>query len=409
MFQNIRKDKEVTQHTVVLRLDVAKLPSEPAPEWKPQPPIVPQKVPPDDPKWAAKLKSLPANRWVRAKPPRDARPRDWGNLACDPVRGWVFFFGGGHSTYQVNDVAVYAVGANRWVHAAGDHNDFVPPVGWGGVAMGFRGGRHAHHQRNQYVAIDGRMYVSTGGVEKMARHGRLEAGRRPGPRYAWFYDVDRGGVWRQQRIARVARGKGADGVWGAVHVADPAGTILGVVGNREQYYGKTFPELFVSLYDTYANTLDVRNVPPPYPQRWPECRPFCMLPPKAEVFFYEYNRHTKRQVTWVYEVKANRFCDLKPKRQPTPGEPLTVEYIDGQDAVLAIIQNRPRKKQEQWVYSLKRNTWAELPVESDGRVGFTGPYGQMVYVAKYGVLVNTGSANHGTSVMRPDASRIQWK
>ena len=253
------------------------------------------------------------------------------------------------------------------------------------------------------------MYVSAGGGPKMNRHGRLEAGRRPGPRYAWFYDVDRGGVWRQQEIARVTKGEGIDGVWGAVHAVDPAGRILGVVGNREQYYGKTFPELFVSVYDVYANTLEIRKVPPPYTGRWPECRPFCMVPDKAQVFFHEFNKDSQRLATWVYDVKTNRFLDLKPKRLPPPGEPLTVEYIEGQNAVLAIINRRPENRREQWVYSFARNTWAELPVEGHERIAFAGPYCQMVYVAKHAVLVNTGSANRGTSLMRPDLSHLQWK
>ncbi|MFP4057828.1 MAG: hypothetical protein ACLF0G_13260 [Candidatus Brocadiia bacterium] len=409
MFQNIRNGTDVTQHTYVMELEPERLPSELAPRWEPPPPLVPHEPPPDDPAWVASLEALPPNRWVRAEPPRDATSRDWGNLACDPVRGWVVYFGGGHSTYQVNDVAIYAVGANRWAHAAGDHNDFVPPVGWGGVAMGFRGGRHAHHQRNQYVALDGRMYVRAGGWPKMRRHGYMERGQRPGPRTAWFYDVDRGGVWRQQKIAEVAKGEGVDGTWGAVHVVDPAGRILGFVGNREQYYGKTFPELFVSIYDVYRNRLEIRKVPEPYPQRWGECRPFCALPDRDQVFFHEYNRHTERHVTWVYDVGENRFVDLQPTRQCPPGEPLAVVYVPGQKAVLAIINRRPEKEREQWVYSFEHNAWAPLPIQAEGRLGFAGPYGQMVYVPTYGVLVNTGSANRGTSLMRPDFSAIEWE
>jgi len=97
------------------------------------------------------------------------------------VRGHVYYFGGGHSTYQVTDVAIYSVGANKWSFAAGDHNDFLPPTSWAGCAMGFRGGKWAHHQRNQYVALDGRMFVSVSDP--------------------WFYDLDRGGVWRQRKLS----------------------------------------------------------------------------------------------------------------------------------------------------------------------------------------------------------------
>ncbi|KKM25422.1 hypothetical protein LCGC14_1595150, partial [marine sediment metagenome] len=402
--QNVEVKRVAWEQSAVMRLEVAKLPTEPLGESKPEPPIAPQVLPPDDPAWVAKLKALPANTWTPAKPrSRTATRRDWGNAACDPIHGHVYYFGGGHATYQVNDVAIYAVGANRWVHAPGDHNDFLPPVGWGGIAMGYRGGRHAHHMRNQYVALDGRMYVSTGGQRKWQRYGAIEAGQARQPRYAWFYDLDRGGAWRQLPVGKVTRGKGVDGDWGAVHVVDPAGRILGFAGYRKAYYSYRWPELFVSVYDIYRNELDVRKVPAPFPWRWPEARPFCYLAGKGRVFFYEYlydkaKAKAIRHHTWVYDVKANRFIDLKPKRQP-PGIATTVEYIPAQDAVFAVIDRK-----SQWVYSFARNTWAELPL-AGAKPGFPGPYGQIVYAAKYGVLV---TPRDGTRVMRPDVTKARW-
>jgi len=126
--------------TYALRLDVSKMPSSSPPLWTEPPPIRPQVIPPDDPKWLASLKSLPANQWFEAKTQRQPEGRGWGIALSDPVLGHVYYFGGGHATYQVNDVAIYVVGANRWVYAVGEHNDWTPPVGWGGIAMGFLGG-----------------------------------------------------------------------------------------------------------------------------------------------------------------------------------------------------------------------------------------------------------------------------
>jgi len=404
--QNVAVDRVAWEETTVMRLDASQLAVKPAPPFEPDPPIVPQVIPPDDPAQVARLKALPPNTWTAAKPAsRTATRRDWGNAACDPVRGWVVYFGGGHSTYQVNDVAIYAVGANTWVHAAGDHNDLLPPVGWGGVTMGYRGGKHAHHQRNQYVAVDGRMVVGTGGVKKVNRHGLVEAGRKAGPRYVWFYDVDRGGVWRQQTIDTVTRGEGVDGVWGAAHVADPSGRIFGFVGDQSgHHYCQKFPNFTVSIYDVYRNTLEVRSVPKPRPWRWPECRPFCYLAGKDRVFFYEYIHDRKAgpalsHRTMVYDVQGNAFVDLKPKRQP-PGLANTVVFLPDQDAVFAVIDRKA-----QWVYSFKRNTWAPLPL-AGARIRFTGPYSQVVYSAKYGVLV---TPRDGTLLMRPDVSKAQWE
>lgn len=418
LMQNLRQDKvRYVQETHAMRLDLSRMRTSTAPVWVPPPAIKPIEIPPDDLEWVAKLKSLPANKWIHARPPRETPDRAWGIAACDPVRGWVVYFGGGHATYQVNDVAIYAVGANRWVHAAGDHNDWVPPVGWGGITMGMRGGAHAHHQRNTYVAIDGRMYVSAGAE---SRRWGAESAKRPGPRYAWFYDIDRGGVWRQQRIGKVGKGPRVPGLYGMPHLVHLAGQVLGFGGALEPYDGRFFAgEVYFANYDIYQNKLSLRTIPPPFPGIVYECRPFCTLPDSNQIFFYECvtdkEGNIKRQGTWVYDIKENRFTNLKPRRmpefKPKPGSqaPATVEYLEGQDAVIAVLREGWGGPWQQWVYSFKHNTWAPLPRDSDSEIGFTSPYGQMVYVAKYGVLVNMGSASKGTAVMRPDVSQVKWE
>jgi len=401
--QNVSQEKAPVEQVFAFRLDAGRLKPSPAPEWQEPPPIKPIEIPPEDPAWVAKLKSLPPNKWIHAKPPREAAPRGWGMAACDPVRGWVVYFGGGHATYQVNNPDIYVVGANRWVTTAGDHNDWVPPVGWGGVAMGLRGGRHAHHQRNEYVALDGRMFWSIG---TGSRRWRAEEEKRPGPRFAWFYDIDRGGVWRQLRIHRVEMGEGVPGTYGKPCVVFPDGRVVGFGGALEPYDGRFFEgENYVAIYDIYKNTLAMKKIPPPCPGIVYECRPFCALPDRNQVFFYEcVARKSKiqRQRTWVYDIASNRFIDLRPKRQPTVAdEPGTVECLEGQDAVFAAIG-----RDQQWVYSFQRNTWAPLPLQSDSKFGFDRVYTQLVYVAKYGILVSVGAASRGTAVMRPEVSTI---
>ncbi|MBM4041823.1 MAG: hypothetical protein FJ290_25275 [Planctomycetes bacterium] len=420
------RDSKDGQETFAFRLDLDNLPPQPATAWGPRPPIAPQEVPPHDPAWLAKLKELPANTWVPAKPPREPERRDWGMMAADPVRGLVFYFGGGHSTYQVNDVAVYAPGANRWCHTAGDSNFPLPPHDWDGCTMSTRGGPPAGHQRNSYVALDGRMFVHAG---THSRRWDAETAKEKGTRVAWFWDLDRGGVWRQREIAEVALGEGVPGSYGRLHVADPSGKLYGFAGHLEPYDGRFFTrEAYFSTYDARENKLSVRRIPEPTPGWVGECRPFCMLPDRQQVFFYEFRKGGGHN-TWVYDIKENRFINLKPKRQPgedrlkaelqtdrlkaelqtdrlkaelRTGDPRTVEYVESQKCVFAVIG-----RNEQWVYSFERNDWAPLPLKAEGeRFGFQTPYAQLVWVAHHGVLVNFAGT---TCLLRPDFSQVKWE
>jgi hypothetical protein len=406
------EDGRGSSQTWAFKLDVSKMSPKPAPVWNKPAPLRPQQILPDEPAVLAKLKTLPANKWFHMHPPHDGVDKGWGNAACDPVRGHVYYFGGGHSTYQVNDVAIYSPGANQWAYAAGDHNDWIPPIYWDGVCMGLRGGPPAGHQRNYYCVVDGRMYAGTGAE---SRRWGAETARLPGRRYSWFYDLDRGGVWRRLEIGVVDRQREEDraqaqnrprpGVYGKPNLATPDGRILGFGGGLEPYNGRFFPgESYFSSLDTLTNQLTVRK-----PTSGPRCcpgedRPVCYIAGRDHVFYYEYagsKDKPERQCTWVYDVKNNAFADLKPRRQP-PGSARTVEYIVGQDAVFAVIgEGQP------WVYSFQQNTWTPLALETDAPMGFASPYAQAVYSARYGVLVNVGASSRGTAVMRPDFSAVR--
>ena len=410
------------QTTWAMRYDLGRMPSEPAPEWNPPPAIEPTTIPPDDPAWVEKLKSLPANKWVAADPPHEPNRRDWGNIACDQVRGWMVYFGGGHSTYQGTDVAIYRVGANLWVHQAGGHNDSLPPVGWGGFHVDAWGANNAGHMRNQYAAIDGRMYISAGfGAQIKPRPAshvtEAEIISLPDAPHAWFYDVDRGGVWRQtpteveDELPEPDRGFRRS----FPHVADPAGFIYGIHVATQPYQNQPLG-VRVCCYDVYGGRTTIKTPPEPWPHSWPESRPFCMLPDRGQIFLQDFDRkagEAKRKGeavdgplmrTWVYDVRQNRFIDLKPANQPTPGAVIGTAYVQDQSCVLAIV--RPRHGEtEQWVYSLGHNRWQPLPLEADGRVQFQAPYTQIDYVTKHGVLVNVAGHTH---LMRPEFEGLKW-
>ncbi|MDD4888946.1 MAG: hypothetical protein PHU85_03380 [Phycisphaerae bacterium] len=395
--------------TCAMRLDVGKLPTAPAPTWAAPPPIRPQEVPGEDPAWVARLKDLPANTWVRAKPKQEAKRRDWGNLSVDPVRGWVVYFGGGHSTWQVNDVAVYSVGANAWAPAVGDFNSYITPQGWEGSTLGYRGGPACGHQRNAYQSFDGRMYLLVGTDENPSAGRSLwspwnftfHAERD----FVRFYDIDRGGVWRETRIATIERPEKVP-YQTNVNLADPAGRLINLIRTG----GGDSARMFAAVYDVGPDKLTVREVPAPLPPVWEigESRPFCYVAGEGSVFYMsakpdqaatapQGGKRPMKQATYLYDVGKNAFRELRPAHTPPAASVRVVEYVDSQKCAWAIVGD------QQWVYSFERNDWAQMPlVVEGGGMWFQTPYGQMVWVARYGVFVNLGG---GTWIMRPECGR----
>jgi hypothetical protein len=120
----------------------------------------------------------------------------------------------------------------------------------------------------------------------------------------------------------------------------------------------------------------------------------------ARLFEFPKDKEETRHVTFVYDVKTNRFSELPAKRE-LPLKPVqVVEYVPSQKCLLAIIE------QQQWVYSFEKGDWSQLPMKTEGgNMGFQGPYGQMVWVEKYGVFVNMAGA---TWVMRPEFDKLDW-
>jgi hypothetical protein len=396
--------------TYAMKVDLAGLPSEPAPAHAPATPIRPQEIPVDDPVWVANLKALPANTWVPAKPPTEPSRRDWGTLAVDPVRGWAVYQGGGHSSWQVNNVSVYAVGANRWCEQVGDHNAYIPPNEWEGNTLGYRGGPRGRHERNTYQALDGRVYNYTG-TGDLFQDGTMHLD----PDYVRFYDIDRGGVHRELPLAGKPEPANPDGSRG-IGVVDPGGRVLYLHRQPSGYYGRDIVKTVFTAYDIYGHRFTVTDVPKPFPMHrgLGESRAFCYVPDRdqyvlmtcaprdpARLFEMPRDKEEQRHVTFAYDLKAHKFRELPARREPPLKPVQVVEYVPSQKCLLAIIGS------QQWVYSFGKGDWAELPVKTEGgNMGFQRPYGQMVWVEKYGIFVNMVGR---TWVMRPDFSQSKWE
>jgi hypothetical protein len=389
--RNKQRKRTWTRDTYAMRLKLGAGSGTPAPVRKYEP-LRPHWIPPDKPGRAAELKALPANEWVGQRSSgRGPNQRLWGNIACDQVRGHVHYFGGGHSTYQVNDVAIYSVGANAWVHAPGDNNDFVPPTGWGGTTMGLRGGNWAHHMRNQYVAFDGRMYTSPNGGFIDGRGAIRRLFKSPRHDLIWFYDAGRGGLWRMQRLKHrklPQKYRTPKGHCPNFQRVDEEGRVVAFTG---QYS-------VMGNQGTYRHTYDVDSLEHrivsnsgQMPGGGGEGRAWCLMEDKAKSF------HCNGKEAWVCDNKTQTFARLNPKRKPSGRRCRNVEYIQGQDAVWAYIN------EEQWFYSFKHENWAKLEGEAPNLGGRgNGPYGQGCYVIKYGVLVSPWK------IMRPDVSKLNW-
>jgi Galactose oxidase, central domain len=400
------------QATYAMKVDLAKLPATPAPARKPAPPIKPYEIDTkDDPAWVARLKSLPVNTWVRTMPAGgEPNRRDWGINAVDPIRGWVVHFGGGHSSYQCNDVAVYPVGANKWYRSVGEQNAFVPPNEWEGSTLGHRGGPATGHQRNTYQTIDGRMFLVMGSNDSLPRNYIFHSDQD----FVRFYDIDRGGVWRDLRIAKATRPE-KPLIDMSVQMVDPGGRVLNLIRTKPGRYAANVNRTVFSSYDIYKNELKLVEVPKPYPEqaRLGEGRPYCYLPDRDQIFFMnakpedaskKFSRNRKKeplkQTTYLYDVKKNVFTELPATNTPPVRAVQVVEYAQAQKCVLAIVGK------QQWVYSFEKKDWTQLPLKVEkGGMHFQAPYGQMVWVAKYGVFINWCKY---TFVMRPDFGKIDW-
>ena len=408
----VMQSEKGSQATYALKLDLGKLPAAPAPAAEPEPPIKPYEPDlADDPAWVAKLKALPANTWVQAKPPKEPNRRDWGITSVDPVRGCLVYFGGGHSSYQCNDVAVYSVGGNRWVTGAGDHNGHVPNNEWEGSTLGHLGGPPTGHQRNTYQSFDGRMYLFYGTQDKLPGNYIFHAD----PDYARFYDLDRGGVWRDLKIGGIERPEKVPPAL-YVSVTDPKGRLFTMIGEVPHYYAPNVTRYFVSCLDLNENRLVIKDVPKPFPEQrgLGEGRSFCYASDRDQIvimngkpedetkaFSPDPKKFPLKQVTFAYDVKAGTFSELPAKKTPPVRAVQVVEYCEAQKCLFAMIGN------QQWVYSFEKGDWAELPLASEpGGVKFQSPYGQLVWVAKYGVFVNFAGS---TWVMRPDFSQVKWE
>lgn len=368
-----------------------------APAWTgPQPKPFPT---PDDPAALEKLKNLPANKWVESGSPDRAPRKDWGNIGYDPSSGFALLFGGGHSTYQGDDVTVYLPGANRWIRSHAPNNAAILPqyknaMGGGLPGHTFQGGTWTHHQRNSYDGAAGKvfhthMFALTGpnyvyGPPEVVAWTTKVSTRWPQWKNGcWEYDLDRR-MWRTLFPPHLHdRG----------NVFPMDGRVVGLLkGNGHR------------TYDPLTGKVTEHKARRELPNRHGEGRHYAYIPDKNALFLVS-NSPDRPAQTWLYDLKTGEVKDLAPKKSPPAAKRVeNVLYMPDQGCVWARIQCG----KGQWLYSFEKNTWVEAPFNKPtARNAFAGPYGKEVYSAKYKIFIECGNGTP-TYLLRPDMSQISW-
>jgi Galactose oxidase, central domain len=338
-----------------------------------------------NPALLAKLKTMPANAWTKV-PGKGAIRREWGNLGYDPLLQRTVHFGGGHSSYQVNRPSMYFPETDLWLTHYGETNRKAPDTGWGGTCQALMGGTRTSHKRNKYEAVDGKMYDTDLRMhtylcapENLLPRLKSNLAWTRTPNYFSILDLD---TW-QWRVATSSNYK--------------AGAMLPY---RDTVCLFSDPKEF-RIYDRKTGDWKKQTVPPPHPGagKKGESRRFSVLHARDAFFFYGYG--PKGTEAWLYDLGKNKWQKLPAARKPSPNAHIgTLQYVPGEDLVFLYL----KKLKEVWFYSFKKKTWAKLP--TTGTLGNSGPYQQTVYDTRYKIFIST---DRGTSILRPDFSKLKWK
>jgi hypothetical protein len=225
----------------------------------------------------------------------------------------------------------------------------------------------------------------------------------------WFYDVDRGGIWRQQVVPaeRVTLEEGVKAVSEEVHVTlSSRGLVLGTYGKDRRGRVSGWAKSNLRIFDVYANTLRYVKAGGNIPGNAMEGTAHDMMRDRGKIFylaagFSEKDPKKGGYRPCAYDLKTNTWEGLESKDPPPPARVLVVRCLDGQDAVWACLARKWGRERTNWLYSLKTGRWKKLPGKAPGVLY---PYGQVVYVSRFGVLFNLAT----NQLMRPDVSKMEW-
>ena len=154
----VRIDATPVDTEATVKSGVAPLTTTPYPDFRDEPQWyeTTNAPPPDAVAEEAWLQALPANTWTNRLSPNWPKidygiSRCWGTCAIDTDRGELLHFGGGHATYDGNNVLHYSIRANRYYTGnRPEHTENFAPNGVGIPALKSYQGRpfmscHTYH------------------------------------------------------------------------------------------------------------------------------------------------------------------------------------------------------------------------------------------------------------------------
>jgi len=386
-----------------IALDAPKTDAFPKPED--QKPFLPPK---DEPKVLRRWKSLPANTWVSADPNWEPGERGWGMMGWNGRLGCAIHWGGGHSTYQANDICLYFPGANKWVRAYPAHRINIAP--WnkgcgnpGGVDL--RGGPHNLHARNGLAGNGGKILITmqTFSPYWYGPDAFLRQPVRWGKSTTFEFDL----FSRRWRLPCPRTIPG-----GMCYPYNARNTVMSVTSSGAWYYDFEQDNwVAASVKKCPANVHTGEGAGRLYIEK--KSLAVMVGPVKG-----------KGMQTWALDVARGEWTQFAKTSSP-PGRPTALAFVDQGDGYIFAGCFRGFDKKfrgrggAEAVYSFKHDRWALLDSEVRKRVikrgqrwrpgsigGFHSAWSKVAYSPRHNLLIDYST---GTWVMRPDLSRIAWE
>lgn len=332
---------------------------------------------------ADRLRNLPVNQWVALSDPgRVAPARSWGSATFDSHRGQILYWGGGHCGYGGSDVDAYDVAAHTWVSSVESpeypHRLWARGVRLAGVTFG--GHPWTEHGRRVYaydltcrkmIAVRS-VLLTTGYAPARLQdfpgepRARADAKVLPPTAYSkfvtWSFDPDSG---RWDLIAPAPVGLDTlvatrHGVLG-VNVDWPsrlndAGYLLPWIPDQPE------KDNAVYLFESGKRSWKRLGERQPSPQNLYEMTSLAYDGKRDRLLLHGAGKD--RDELWVFDLKTNRWQNLRPKAAAPPVCNREAVYLPEQDVLLTYGPGSGKERVPVlWAYGAAENAWYRIALD----------------------------------------------